>query len=72
VHSVRGGVAANSGLRQAMAEACASAGIELFVPPRTLCTDNAAMIGLAAGYLPASAWPKYLALDAHAGATLTG
>jgi N6-L-threonylcarbamoyladenine synthase len=70
--AVGGGVAANSGLRQAMAEACASAGIELFVPPLALCTDNAAMIGLAAGYLPASAWPKYLALDAHAGATLTG
>jgi N6-L-threonylcarbamoyladenine synthase len=70
--AVGGGVAANSGLRQAMAEACASAGIELFVPPRTLCTDNAAMIGLAAGYLPAIAWPEYLALDAHAAATLTG
>ena len=31
-----------------------------------LCTDNAAMIGLAAGFLPAVPWPDYLALDAFA------
>jgi N6-L-threonylcarbamoyladenine synthase len=70
--AVGGGVAANSGLRIALAEACASAGIELFVPPLALCTDNAAMIGLAAGYLPAIAWPKYLALDAQAATALAG
>jgi N6-L-threonylcarbamoyladenine synthase len=39
-----GGVAANSGLRSGLAAACSQAGIELFVPPMELCTDNAAMI----------------------------
>lgn len=41
---VCGGVAANSRLRQRFAEATASAGMGLFIPPMILCTDNAAMI----------------------------
>lgn len=43
-----GGVAANRGLRRALAEACEQAGVPLAVPPLSLCTDNAAMIGAAA------------------------
>lgn len=43
-----GGVAANSGLRTALAARCEEAGIPLVVPPLKLCTDNAAMIGAAA------------------------
>lgn len=39
-----GGVAANSRLRQLLAERCADAGIELTVPPISLCTDNGAMV----------------------------
>jgi N6-L-threonylcarbamoyladenine synthase len=39
-----GGVAANSGLRQGLAEQCQKAGVRLAVPPLELCTDNAAMI----------------------------
>ncbi|CAN5681916.1 tRNA (adenosine(37)-N6)-threonylcarbamoyltransferase complex transferase subunit TsaD [soil metagenome] len=39
-----GGVAANSGLRAGLGAACAAAGMELFVPPLELCTDNAAMV----------------------------
>ena len=39
-----GGVAANSGLRQGLADACAVAGLKLSVPPMELCTDNAAMV----------------------------
>ena len=42
-----GGVAANRGLRAAMAEACKARGVELFVPPMASCTDNAAMIAYA-------------------------
>ena len=53
--AVAGGVAANSGLRRAFAEACAAHDITLYLPPLALCTDNAAMIGLAAGFLPAPA-----------------
>jgi N6-L-threonylcarbamoyladenine synthase len=39
-----GGVAANSGLRGGLSDACGKAGIKLTVPPMELCTDNAAMI----------------------------
>ncbi len=39
-----GGVAANSGLRSGLQRACEERGVALFVPPMSLCTDNAAMI----------------------------
>ena len=45
-----GGVAANSALRSALAEACRANGVELYVPSPLLCTDNGAMIGCAAYY----------------------
>ncbi|HOT24088.1 MAG TPA: tRNA (adenosine(37)-N6)-threonylcarbamoyltransferase complex transferase subunit TsaD [Thermoleophilia bacterium] len=64
--ALAGGVAANSALRRALTERCAAAGYEVFLPPLALCTDNAAMVGLAAAHLPAIAWPEYLALDAYA------
>ncbi len=66
--ALAGGVAANSGLRRVVTERCAAAGCEVFLPPLALCTDNAAMIGLAAGHLPAAPWPDYLAVDAYASA----
>ncbi|MDX1934637.1 MAG: tRNA (adenosine(37)-N6)-threonylcarbamoyltransferase complex transferase subunit TsaD [Capsulimonadales bacterium] len=44
-----GGVAANRRLRERMREACDRAGLALFYPPVSLCTDNGAMIS-AAGY----------------------
>lgn len=47
--AIAGGVAANSTLRQRMAEVTASRGMRLVVPPLELCTDNAAMVA-AAGY----------------------
>jgi N6-L-threonylcarbamoyladenine synthase len=43
-----GGVAANRGLRTRLAETCSQLGVPLIVPPMSLCTDNAAMIGAAA------------------------
>ncbi|HEC98249.1 MAG TPA: tRNA (adenosine(37)-N6)-threonylcarbamoyltransferase complex transferase subunit TsaD [Nitrospirae bacterium] len=48
--TLTGGVAANRQLWEAMKEMAERAGIELYVPPVALCTDNAAMIA-AAGYL---------------------
>jgi N6-L-threonylcarbamoyladenine synthase len=39
-----GGVAANARIRELAAERCAENGIELRVPPLSLCTDNGAMI----------------------------
>jgi N6-L-threonylcarbamoyladenine synthase len=60
--SVGGGVAANGAVRARMA----SLGVELHVPPRELCTDNAAMIASAARYVEALAYPDYLGLDVYA------
>lgn len=56
-----GGVAANGPLRERLADL----GVPLTVPPRELCTDNAAMIASAARYLPAVPFPDHLALDAY-------
>ena len=39
-----GGVVANARVREVAAERCAAAGVELRVPPLSLCTDNGAMI----------------------------
>ena len=61
-----GGVAANSELRRRAAELCAELGVRLAVPPASLCTDNAAMIGNAARFLEPLEYPAYLALDASA------
>lgn len=64
--AVAGGVAANSGLRATLAARCEAEGLRLSLPPLSLCTDNAGMVGLAAGFLPAVPWPEYLGLDAYA------
>jgi N6-L-threonylcarbamoyladenine synthase len=45
---IGGGVAANSVLRRRVLAGCAEDGIGAFVPPRSMCTDNAAMIGVTA------------------------
>ncbi len=60
--AVGGGVAANSELR----EAVANLGVPVWVPPIELCTDNAAMIAGAARFLEPLPYPDYLALDAAA------
>jgi N6-L-threonylcarbamoyladenine synthase len=49
--SVAGGVSANSGLREAMGEACRQHGLELFIPDMAYSTDNAAMIATMAGLM---------------------
>jgi N6-L-threonylcarbamoyladenine synthase len=48
--AVAGGVAANKYIRQDFREQCDRRGIELFIPPMSLCGDNAAMIGAQAYY----------------------
>jgi tRNA N6-adenosine threonylcarbamoyltransferase len=57
-----GGVAANRLLRE---RAAGLAGA-VHVPAPELCTDNAAMIGSAARFVEALAYPRYVALDAYA------
>ncbi len=43
--ALAGGVAANSGLRETLSTAAEKNGMTLYVPPLSLCGDNAAMIG---------------------------
>jgi N6-L-threonylcarbamoyladenine synthase len=55
-----GGVVANARLRELAVERCAAAGIELRIPPLSLCTDNGAMIAalgaqlIMAGHAPST------------------
>jgi N6-L-threonylcarbamoyladenine synthase len=60
--AIGGGVAANGPLRERLAQL----GARLHVPPRELCTDNAAMIASAARFTEAVPFPAYLGLDAYA------
>ena len=58
--AVVGGVAANSELRAALADAA--------LAPLALCSDNAAMIASAGRFAEAVPRPLYLGLDAYAAA----
>lgn len=48
--AIAGGVASNSALRVAMKAACEERGVKFYYPSPIFCTDNAAMIGVAAYY----------------------
>ena len=60
--SIGGGVAANGPVRERMR----GLGVELHVPARELCTDNAAMIASAARFVDPRPYPEYLDLDVYA------
>lgn len=47
---IAGGVSANSGLRRAVEQLAAAQGWQAYIPRFEYCTDNAAMIGMAAHY----------------------
>lgn len=50
--AIGGGVSANSGVRAAVTDFCASRGLRAFIPKRVFTTDNAAMVAIAG-------WFKY-------------
>ena len=54
--AIGGGVSANGGIRQAVADLCRDMDVTAWIPPRQFTTDNAAMVAMA-GYF------KYLNHD---------
>jgi len=61
-----GGVAANSRLRERLAQAAAAEGRQLFAPSLKYCTDNAAMIAMAGGWRLLGGERDSLDIDAEA------
>ncbi|MDP9729651.1 N6-L-threonylcarbamoyladenine synthase [Alicyclobacillus tengchongensis] len=66
---VAGGVAANRGLRQAMAQLACRADLEIFFPNPVYCTDNGAMIAAAGSHMMKAG--RHGTLDVNAYANLS-
>jgi len=64
---VGGGVAANTALREALAEACQQRGVNLHLAPMRYCTDNGAMVAALASDLLEAGVKADLTLEARAG-----
>jgi N6-L-threonylcarbamoyladenine synthase len=60
-----GGVAANSALRERVLDACIADGRRAFLPSRSMCTDNAAMVAAAAWRRLQADGPTSLDTGAH-------
>ena len=70
VMSLGGGAAANSGIRKAFSETAEKSGVKLYLPPKNLCGDNAAMIGAAAYYEWEAGNMADMSLNAYAKLTI--
>lgn len=66
-----GGVAANSQLRERLLDACVADGMRAFLPSRSMCTDNAAMVAAAGWYRLNSDGPSPLDVGASPNLRLT-
>ncbi len=63
--ALAGGVGANTALREKLTAECKKKGIKVYLPSKKLCTDNAAMIGIAAYHaIKDGVLPSDLTLDA--------
>jgi N6-L-threonylcarbamoyladenine synthase len=65
-----GGVAANSVLRERVLDVCIADGMQAFLPSRSMCTDNAAMVAAAGWWRLQSDGPTPLDAPAHPGLAL--
>ena len=70
--AVAGGVAANSRIRRDMTQAVERLGGTLFMPPLSLCGDNAAMIGAQAYYEFLAGHTADMTLNAYATKSILG
>ena len=70
--AVAGGVAANSRIRRDMTQTVEKLGGTLFMPPLSLCGDNAAMIGAQAYYEFLSGHTADMTLNAYATKSILG
>ena len=70
--AVAGGVAANSRIRRDMIAAAEQLGVKLYMPPLSLCGDNAAMIGAQGYYEYLSGNIADMSLNAYATKSILG
>lgn len=70
--AVAGGVAANSIIRRNILEAAGKVGAQVFLPPLSLCGDNAAMIGAQAYFEYLSGNVADMSLNAYATKSILG
>ena len=70
--AVAGGVAANSRIRGDMQKLCDNLGVNLYLPPLSLCGDNAAMIGAQAYYEYQAGNTAGMELNAYATKSILG
>ena len=70
--AVAGGVAANSRIRQDLMKAMEPLGAKVYLPPLSLCGDNAAMIGAQAYYEYLAGNLADMSLNAYATKSILG
>ena len=70
--AVAGGVAANSRIRNDIVKAAEEIGVEVYMPPLSLCGDNASMIGSQAYYEYCAGNTADMSLNAYATKSILG